>query len=222
MLKVIQDCSCFALLRLVIAPENSRLSLNQSDAKHFFPRALFSQVDFTLSSLWRLKVFSLPLIDRFDKFGFGFTTLNRRESALSAPDGYFKAWQIWTCWYSPWLCPRRIVMGTAEETCIVWTEVLLTMVNNTSGNRYALFWSPFFFASLQQNWKNRRKFKGDTYIWMADGRWDVCDQTLTCEPERKMSDNLNFCVFATNSKIWFILGLLIRTLNLHSSENLIT
>lgn len=70
MLKVIQDCSGFALLRLVIAPENSRLSLNQSDAKRFFPRALYSQVDFALSSLWRLKVFSLPLIDRFDKFGF--------------------------------------------------------------------------------------------------------------------------------------------------------
>lgn len=94
MLKVIQDFSCLALLRLVIAPGNSRLSLNQSDAKRFFPRALYSQVDFALSSLWRLKVFSLPLIDRFDKFGFGFTTLNRRESALSAPDGYFKAWQI--------------------------------------------------------------------------------------------------------------------------------
>lgn len=78
MLKVIQDCSCFALLRLVIAPESSCLSLNQSDAKRFFPRALYSQVDFTLSSLWRLKVFSLPLIDRFDKFGFGFTTLNRK------------------------------------------------------------------------------------------------------------------------------------------------
>ena len=146
MLKVIQDFSCFALLRLVIAPGNSRLYLNQSDAKRFFPRALYSQVDFTLSFLWQLKVFSLPLIDRFDKFGFGFTTLNRRESTLSAPDGYFKAWQIWTCWYVPWLCSRRTVMGTADETCIVWTEVLLTMVNNTSGNRYALFWSPFFFS----------------------------------------------------------------------------
>lgn len=170
MLKVIQDCSGFALLRLVIAPENSRLSLNQSDAKRFFPRALYSQVDFTLSSLWRLKVFSLPLIDRFDKFGFGFTTLNRRESALSAPDEYFKAWQIWTCGYVPWLCSRRTVMGTADETCIVWTEVLLTMVNNTSGNRYALFWSPFFFASLQQNWKNLRKFKGDIHL---NGGWKV-------------------------------------------------
>lgn len=94
MLKVIQDCCGFALLRLVIAPGNSRLYLNQSDAKRFFPRALYSQVDFTLSFLWQLKVFSLPLIDRFDKFGFGFTTLNRRESTLSAPDGYFKAWQI--------------------------------------------------------------------------------------------------------------------------------
>ena len=170
MLKVIQDCFGFALLRLVIAPENSRLSLNQSDAKRFFPRALYSQVDFTLNSLWRLKVFSLPLIDRFDKFGFGFTTLNRRESALSAPDEYFKAWQIWTCGYVPWLCSRRTVMGTADETCIVWTEVLLTMVNNTSGNRYALFWSPFFFASLQQNRKNQQKFKGDIHL---NGGWKV-------------------------------------------------
>ena len=169
MLKVIQDCSCFALLRLVIAPENSRLSLNQSDAKRFFPRALYSQVEFTLSSLWRLKVFSLPLIDRFDKFGFGFTTLNRRESALSAPVGYFKAWQIWTCWYAPWLCWRRIVMGTADETCIVWTEVLLTMVNNTSGNRYALFWSPFFFrvvaTKLEKSAKVQRR-----YIHLNGGR----------------------------------------------------
>lgn len=171
MLKVIQDCCGFALLRLVIAPGNSRLSLNQSDAKRFFPRALYSQVDFTLSSLWRLKVFSLPLIDRFDKFGFGFTTLNRRESALSAPDGYFKAWQIWTCWYVPWLCSRRTVMGTADETCIVWTEVLLTMVNNTSGNRYALFWSPFFFrvvaTKLEKSAKVQRR-----YIHL-NGGWKV-------------------------------------------------
>ena len=185
MLKVIQDCFGFALLRLVIAPENSRLSLNQSDAKRFFPRALYSQVDFTLSSLWRLKVFSLPLIDRFDKFGFGFTTLNRRESALSAPDEYFKAWQIWTCGYVPWLCSRRTVMGTADETCIVWTEVLLTMVNNTSGNRYALFWSPFFFASLQQNWKKSAKVQRRyTSEWRMEGGTCVIKLSLMNPKER--------------------------------------
>ena len=69
----------------VIGPENSRHSLNQSDAKlkptttwsPAFSRALGRVVVFTLSSHWLLKVFSSLLIGCCNYFSFRFTSVNR-------------------------------------------------------------------------------------------------------------------------------------------------
>ena len=85
--KVILDCFGFAIPRSLIGPENSRYSLNQSDAKLkqvtiwslAFSRALNSSVGFTLSSHWLSKIFSSLLIGRYYYFDFGFKTLS--ESA---------------------------------------------------------------------------------------------------------------------------------------------
>ena len=66
MSKVIPDCIGFALLRSVIGPENSRHSLNQSDAKQLtmttwspvFSRSLGSSLGFSASSPFFFAVFS--------------------------------------------------------------------------------------------------------------------------------------------------------------------
>ena len=83
--KVLRDCTDFASPRSVIGPENSRHSLNQSDAKlkpnttcsPAFPRAIGYLVDF-LSFHWPLQVFSFHRIGRRDYFGFVLMTLNRK------------------------------------------------------------------------------------------------------------------------------------------------
>ena len=60
----------------------------QSDAKlkPGFSRALGSLVIFTLNSHWLLKASSFLLIGCCDKFGFGFTTLNRKVLSWEAND----------------------------------------------------------------------------------------------------------------------------------------
>ena len=86
MSKVIRDCIGFALLRSVIGLENLRHPLNQSDAKVkpittwslAFSRARGRLPVFTLSSHWLPLKFYFVLIGRYDYFGFGFTTLNRK------------------------------------------------------------------------------------------------------------------------------------------------
>ena len=74
--KVNRNCIGFAFFRSVIGPENSRHSLNQSNAKlkpiktwsPAFSRALGSLLDSTLSSHWFLGVFSFHVIGRYDNF----------------------------------------------------------------------------------------------------------------------------------------------------------
>ena len=56
----------------MIGLENSRHFLNQSDTK------LSRLPVFALSSDWLLVIFPFVLIGRWDYFGFGFTTLNRK------------------------------------------------------------------------------------------------------------------------------------------------
>ena len=88
--RVIRDCIGFALLRSVIYLENLRHPLNQSDAKVkpiatwslAFSRAWGRLHVFTLSSHWLPLKFSFVLIGRYDYFGFGFTTLNRKALYL--------------------------------------------------------------------------------------------------------------------------------------------
>ena len=71
-----RDCISFTLLCYVIGPENSRHSLNQSNAKltlittwsPAFSRALDGLLIFTLSSQGLFKVFSFLLITRCDFF----------------------------------------------------------------------------------------------------------------------------------------------------------
>ena len=82
--KVIWGCFGLALLRLVIGPENSCYSLNQSDAKRkpimtwlpAFSRAQGSLVVFALNSHWLLTIISFLLIGCCHYFGLSFTTLN--------------------------------------------------------------------------------------------------------------------------------------------------
>ena len=86
--KVIRDCIGYALLRSVIGLEISRHPLNQSDAKVkpiatwslAFSRAWDRLPLFILSSHWSPSEIFLcsVLIGRYDYFGFGFTTLNRK------------------------------------------------------------------------------------------------------------------------------------------------
>ena len=79
----------------VIGPENSRhffnnqiQNWNQSrlSRPRGFSRALGSLVIFTLNSHWLLKASSFLLIGCCDKFGFGFTTLNRKALSREAND----------------------------------------------------------------------------------------------------------------------------------------
>ena len=80
--KVIPDCIGFALLRSVIGPENSRHSLNQSDAKQrTITRASGSSLGFSASSPLFFFFFCgifFRLLGRSDNFGFRCTTLNRK------------------------------------------------------------------------------------------------------------------------------------------------
>ena len=78
--------NCLRLVTITkFIPENSRHSLNQSDAKlkptttwsPAFSRALGRVVVFTLSSHWLLKVFSSLLIGCCNYFSFRFTSVNR-------------------------------------------------------------------------------------------------------------------------------------------------
>lgn len=68
----------------MIGSENPHHPLNQLGAKlttgwPAFSRALGSMTVFALNSHWLLKVLSFHLIGCCDYFGFGFTTLNRKE-----------------------------------------------------------------------------------------------------------------------------------------------
>ena len=80
--KEILDCTdCFFLLRSVIGPENSHLSLNQSDAKvkliMAWSLAFSRALTICLFSLWVLYWLSFfRLIGCCDNFAFCFTTLN--------------------------------------------------------------------------------------------------------------------------------------------------
>ena len=84
--KVIPDCIGFALLRSVIGPENSRHSLNQSDAKQrtittwspVFSRALGISLGFSASSPFFFCGIFFRLLGQSDNFGFRCTTLNRK------------------------------------------------------------------------------------------------------------------------------------------------
>ena len=95
--KVIRDCIGFDLLRSVIGLENSRHPLNQSDAKlkpiatwsPAFSRAWGRLPVFTLSSHRLLLIFIFVLIGRYDYFGFGFTTLNRKALYHDEPQQPF-------------------------------------------------------------------------------------------------------------------------------------
>ena len=70
----------------MIGLENLRHPLNQSDGKVkpsatwslAFSRAIGRVHVFTFSSHWLLVVFAIVLTGRYDYFGFGVTTLNRK------------------------------------------------------------------------------------------------------------------------------------------------
>ena len=124
MSKVIRDCIGFALLRSVIGLENSRHPLNQSDAK-VKPIATWSlsfsalEVGYlptylpSLSSHWLPLKFSFVLIGRYDYFGFGLTTLNRKALYLRKYPFAMIVYVVYvlgrrkkrknTCGCSPWL-----------------------------------------------------------------------------------------------------------------------
>ena len=65
----------------MIGPENLRYFLNQSDAK-LKPMttwsSAFSRLSGSFEFLLAAKVFSFFLIGRYDYFGLGFTTINRK------------------------------------------------------------------------------------------------------------------------------------------------
>lgn len=86
---VIRDCIGFHLLRSVICQEISRHSRDKSDANLNHG----SEPAFSLA-LDSLVLLSSLLIGRYDYFGFGFTTLNRKslyrnEMSITVRNGVF-------------------------------------------------------------------------------------------------------------------------------------